>query len=63
MKFIMVIECEHHGAKDLARVLREAPKDLGGLGNALVQMSAKASVGNRSEPGSHSTWWWAYEGS
>lgn len=39
MKF--TIDCEDRGAKDLARVLREASKDLRGLGNALVQLSAK----------------------
>jgi hypothetical protein len=44
MKFVIVIECADSDTKDVARVLREAPKNLGGLGEALVQMPANAAA-------------------
>jgi hypothetical protein len=66
MKFVIVIECADSDAKDVARVLREAPKNLVGLGEALVQLPANGAgpTGPAHRPRSEaSSWWWAYEGS
>ncbi len=61
MKLFIVMECDDRGAREVARLLREASRDFNGLTKAFTEMSSNVT-GRR--PGSSITsWWWGYEDS